>query len=73
MRKAGIVLLAVMSAGCSREEAAVGGKTAADWAPALRAKDPKVRREAALALANFGADAKSAVRELADALKDQDP
>jgi hypothetical protein len=73
MRKVVIALLAVLSAGCSREEAAVGGKKAADWAPALRAKDPRARREAALALANLGPDANSAVRELADALKDRDP
>ena len=49
------------------------GYTAGEWAAILRAPDEESRHAAAVALAEMGAEARSALPELIDALEDADP
>src|SRR4051812_21588682 len=71
MKKLVVVALLLALAGCSKKPLHKG-KSADEWAQALRDSDVQARREAAAALAELGPHARGAVLILADALRDTD-
>jgi HEAT repeat protein len=65
-----ILALVLLSAGCGKE-AGHKGKTVTQWRRDLKHADAEVRRAAAVALAEMGPQARAAVPDLAETLKDQ--
>jgi len=70
MRKASLLILALLLLGCKGKEPLHKGKPASYWIEALQDRDAQVRRDAAGALAEL--KAKDAVPQLITALKDRD-
>jgi HEAT repeat protein len=70
VKRAILLSLLVVLAGCAKKVSQHGGKTAAQWAEGLRSPDAQVRRDSARALGAL--KAKQFVPELTAALKDGD-
>lgn len=70
MRTYWLLGLAVLLAGCGKEEAVFQGKPTSSWVKQLKSADAAARQEAAKALGNLGAEG---VFGLAVALRDESP
>jgi HEAT repeat protein len=69
-----VVALAILAAGCGRapQTPQAGGKPVGHWIEALKEREPRLRKRAAMKLGNIGATDPVVVPALARALKDAD-
>ena len=67
-----LLLIFILSVGCSNDEIYYEGKSTRQWVKMLKDKDPEARRSAVVALGNIGPQAEAVVPALVRTLDDRD-